>query len=64
MKNVPNRHPETTALAIHIRLPPSAPPTTPVATVARFASPENQTGHASATPSRGARTQRHILNAS
>ena len=45
MKNVPKAAPSVTAMAIHTRFPPSAMPTTPVATVAKWASPENQTGH-------------------
>ncbi len=45
MKKVPSADPSTTAMVIHTRLPPSATPTTPVATVARCASPENHTGH-------------------
>jgi len=36
--------PRTTAMAIQANVPPMATPTTPVATVARCASPENHTG--------------------
>ncbi len=56
MKNVPKALPRTTATAIQTKLPPSAMPTTPVATVARCASPENHTGHRCHTlPCRSAR---------
>ena len=44
MKNVPSAPPSTTASAVQAKLPPRATPTTPVATVARWASPENHTG--------------------
>ena len=56
MKKVPRAEPSTTAIAIQSRFPPSAMPTTPVATVARCASPENHTGHRCQTlPWRSAR---------
>src|SRR3979411_1134168 len=41
MKNVPSRHPATTATLVHSRLPPRVMPSTPTARGARGASPEN-----------------------
>ena len=49
MKKVPKAQPPITAIAVHNIVPPSEMPITPTASVARFASPENQTGHRSRT---------------